>query len=558
VRVVLEDGASHTLTGDDNRVGRFERLTLKIDPASVFPTAGPLKGENEMTIAELREQIAQNEIDGISTHNQLMAIHRKFAIPVACLVFGVIGLALGATNSRGGAFGSFGFGLLVVFAYYLPTYFFPQMAKGHYLSPWLAIWLPNILLGMVAIALFLWRNRIADQPIRLPVASLLRRLRARPAGAGGSAPMRGISMIRLLDWYVGTLFVRTLLLAGGAAMAIVYISTFIDLSDKLFKGSAPWYAILEYFWFATPQFAYYTLPIAVLIATLVTIGALTRNSELVVIKACGVSLYRTAVPMLICAALVGGVLFGMDASILGPSNRRAEDLRAAMKGFAKVQPFSEPWLVGRDGTIYHIGGYDARRRRFAPVEMFEFGPEMSWLLRRTFAASGTYAGGVDAASEATWQLERGWTREFDEKGELSGLEEFSSAPRRLEPVGYFAQEPPDERFMGYAELRSHTDRLRSSGFDVAEYEVGVARKIAYPFVCLIMTLVAIPFATTIGRSGAMAGIAVGVAVALVYWGAINISAALGAGGLLAPALAAWAPNLLFGAGAAYLLLTVRT
>jgi lipopolysaccharide export LptBFGC system permease protein LptF len=82
--------------------------------------------------------------------------------------------------------------------------------------------------------------------------------------------------------------------------------------------------------------------------------------------------------------------------------------------------------------------------------------------------------------------------------------------------------------------------------------------VAYPFVCLIMTLVAIPFATTIGRSGTMAGIAVGVAVALVYWGAITISAALGAGGLLEPVLAAWAPNLLFGAGAAYLLLTVRT
>ena len=57
---------------------------------------------------------------------------------------------------------------------------------------------------------------------------------------------------------------------------------------------------------------------------------------------------------------------------------------------------------------------------------------------------------------------------------------------------------------------------------------------------------------------AMAGIAVGIAVALVYWGTINISAALGAGGLLAPVLAAWAPNMLFGAAAAYLLLTVRT
>ena len=81
---------------------------------------------------------------------------------------------------------------------------------------------------------------------------------------------------------------------------------------------------------------------------------------------------------------------------------------------------------------------------------------------------------------------------------------------------------------------------------------------AYPFVCVIMALIAIPFATTVGRSGTMAGIAVGVALALLYWGAINISAALGAGGLMTPFMAAWAPNLLFGASAAYLLLTVKT
>jgi lipopolysaccharide export system permease protein len=56
----------------------------------------------------------------------------------------------------------------------------------------------------------------------------------------------------------------------------------------------------------------------------------------------------------------------------------------------------------------------------------------------------------------------------------------------------------------------------------------------------------------------MAGIGVGVALALGYWGALSISGALGAGGALPPMLSAWAPNLIFGAGAVYLLLTVRT
>jgi lipopolysaccharide export LptBFGC system permease protein LptF len=112
--------------------------------------------------------------------------------------------------------------------------------------------------------------------------------------------------------------------------------------------------------------------------------------------------------------------------------------------------------------------------------------------------------------------------------------------------------------MSYSQLRSYTERLRASGFDVAEQQVALERKVSFPFVTLIMTLIAVPFAVTTGRHGAMYGIGVGIVLAIVYWIAISFFAALGSGGLMAPALAAWAPNLLFGAAAAYLLLTVRT
>jgi lipopolysaccharide export LptBFGC system permease protein LptF len=88
--------------------------------------------------------------------------------------------------------------------------------------------------------------------------------------------------------------------------------------------------------------------------------------------------------------------------------------------------------------------------------------------------------------------------------------------------------------------------------------VGLHRKVAFPFVTLVMTLIAVPFAVTTGRRGAMYGIGVGIVLAIVYWVMISISAALGASGVLSPVLAAWAPNLVFGAAAAYLLLTVRT
>jgi hypothetical protein len=112
--------------------------------------------------------------------------------------------------------------------------------------------------------------------------------------------------------------------------------------------------------------------------------------------------------------------------------------------------------------------------------------------------------------------------------------------------------------MNFGELKHYIDGLRASGQDVREHEVALYRKVAFPFVTLVMSLIGVPFAVTTGRRGAMYGVGVGIVLALVYWTMISVFAAFGAGGLMPPMMAAWAPNALFGAAAVYLLLTVRT
>ena len=112
--------------------------------------------------------------------------------------------------------------------------------------------------------------------------------------------------------------------------------------------------------------------------------------------------------------------------------------------------------------------------------------------------------------------------------------------------------------MSYSQLRVYIEQLRTSGFDVIAQQVALERKASFPFVTVIMTLLAVPFAVSAGRRGAMYGIGAGIVIAITYWVAFSVFAALGTGGVVAPTLAAWAPNLLFGAGAAYFLLTVRT
>jgi lipopolysaccharide export LptBFGC system permease protein LptF len=128
----------------------------------------------------------------------------------------------------------------------------------------------------------------------------------------------------------------------------------------------------------------------------------------------------------------------------------------------------------------------------------------------------------------------------------------------IEPPQYFMTEQPDADRMTYQQLKHYIGELRASGFNVTQYEVELERKLSFPWVTVIMTFIAVPFAVTTGRRGAMYGIGLGVVLALMYWTAMSVFAALGAGGAIPPLLAAWAANLLFAAVALYLLLTVKT
>jgi lipopolysaccharide export LptBFGC system permease protein LptF len=215
------------------------------------------------------------------------------------------------------------------------------------------------------------------------------------------------------------------------------------------------------------------------------------------------------------------------------------------------------WLIGPDGELYHYEYFDPNRRELNQLSVFEFDFDSHALKRRTYAQQAVYAPRTPEGDPAPWIAQAGWHREFDAP-DSARFEPFQQARLPLEPADYFVTEVPDAERMNYAQLKKYIADLKASGYNVLEHEVSLQRKLAYPLVPVIMTLIAVPFAVTTGRRGAMYGIGVGIVLALVYWTTISIFAALGAAGIVPPTLAAWAPNLIFGAAAAYLLLTVRT
>ncbi len=100
----------------------------------------------------------------------------------------------------------------------------------------------------------------------------------------------------IIDRYISRIYVRVASVSFLALLGLFYISTFIDRSDKIFKGVAV-SKIGHLLVLMTPQFVYYVIPIAALLSALVTYGLLARSSELTVMKACGISLYRTALSL---------------------------------------------------------------------------------------------------------------------------------------------------------------------------------------------------------------------------------------------------------------------
>ncbi len=566
VAIVLENGERHRVDPADAReyeVHAFAELRIQLDSETLFPAGGLARGLREMTIEELDAEAAALRAAGISPHQPIMEAHKRFAFPVAGFVFVLLGVAFGVSSRTDGRAASFALGIGVIFAYYALLYQAEALAKVEWVSAHAAMWLPNVVLGLAGLALLLHRVRSVERDWSLPWP------RRRPPAkaevndaatgdAGNRAPVvtvspAALSGVCILDWYVARLYLHWVGLAFLGMMGIFYITNFIELSEKLFEDQATGTMLLRYFWYATPQFIYYVLPVSGLVATLVTIGLLTRTSELTVMKACGISLYRAALPILCLSLVWSGVLFALGETVLARANRTAETLNREIRTGRPetVDLLNRHWLY-HDGVIHHYRFFDADRNTIDGLSVYEIDSAPWSLARRTYAAYVSYDDG--------WEGFDVWSREFATQTPSSSSYDHVEARALPEvaPVDVFKADRTDAGLMNFRELDRHIVDLRARGFDVVDLVVELHRKVSFPFITFILTLIAVPFAVTTGARGALYGVGVGIVLAFGYWFVLSVFGALGSAGVLMPATAAWAPNLLFGASAGYFLLTVRT
>jgi LPS export ABC transporter permease LptG/LPS export ABC transporter permease LptF len=570
----LRDGSrQETVAGQplQYNISRFSKTDL---PLSLTPQSGLHLGRLDTAIYALPMEALLKRTREPDGKRFVLELQTRLSYPAACLVLLLVGVPLGVASRRGGKSSGLVFTLLLVLLYYILSFTGISMARQDQLSPFLGVWMANILFaasglfllwqmasgGQVLTAIAGWASRVPLPKIQVKkngkhFGGILERLQPRPVRIGSRAVFP-----RLLDAYVVREFVAMFVLVLASFVMLMLVFTFFELIGDILRNHIPLPTVGDYLFNLTPSMVYAITPLAVLIAVLVTFGVFNRNSEIIAMKATGISLYRLVIPVVSISAILAVSLFFFDDFYLPQANRRQEALRSTIKG-RPPQTFLHPeqvWIFGQPrtgepGRIFYYKFFDRDRSEFADLSIFEFDPSNFALSRRIFASRVYWNAG-----SGTWRFENGWERDI--KGNEPEFHEFRNTTfaEIHEDPGYFTKENLQSQEMNFGQLDRYIRDLRQSGFDTMRLRVALWHKLAYPLIAVVMAVLAIPFALSMGRRGSLTGIAVAITVALAYWVVDGIFGAMGNVNYLPAAMAAWTPDVLFGLTGGYLLLRTPT
>ena len=573
----LRNGAMHeTVTGQPDQYN-IRAFTTTDRPLELSAQSDVHLGRRDTAIYALPMGALLERVRGPDPKPFLIELNNRFAFPIACLVLMLVGVPLGVASRRGGKSSGFVYTILLVFLYYFLSATGTALGRQNKLPVFLAVWSANILFagagvfllwqmasgGRILNAIMTWAARTPKQEtngtVRHNGVSLTgfldkQRPRRKRAKSRNAFP-------RILDEYVVREFLNTFLLVLTGFVLLMLVFTFFDLVGDILRNHIPLATVGAYLVNLTPDMLYQIAPLAVLIAALVTFGVLNRNSEIIAMKATGISLYRLVIPIVSIAAILSVSLFLFDQYYLPQANRRQEALRNTIKGRPPqtvLHPernwiFGQPRL-GEPGRIFYYQFFDPDRKEFANLSIFEFDPSTFQLTRRIFAARV-----FRDTNSGTWNFQSGWVRDMN-GAEPTAFREFSQTTfsEIHEDPGYFTKENLQSQEMNFSQLDGYIRDLRQSGFDTMRLRVALWHKLAYPLIAIVMAVLAIPFALSMGRRGSLTAIAMAIAVALAYWVVDGLFGAMGNVNYLPAALAAWSSDILFALVGGYLLLRTPT
>jgi lipopolysaccharide export system permease protein len=340
-------------------------------------------------------------------------------------------------------------------------------------------------------------------------------------------------------------FVITLL----GLTAIALIAEFFDKVDEFYAKEPPLHLILQYLLLQSPKFILYALPMASLLAMLITIGRASKWKETIAVMASGGSLKK-----IFSSFLILGIFISLAALVAGEVIAPASIKRAAWVRNVKIlkqKPrvmYREKaiWLKGLDGSLIRVGDFVDDSNRILDTGIYIFNASFG-LDKRIEAKEGEWRGGA-------WELKDVTIFDFKENT-FTKLESYTTAA--LEEPKIFREEITQPEEMGFAELYNYYSRLENAGFKNLKYMVRLYEKLAYPSVNFIMILFGIAIALNTGLGGGVKSAGLGIGISVLYWLVYSISISLGSTSAIPPWFAPFIAPLIFGIAGSVMFIRIK-
>ncbi len=514
------------------------------------------KPYSEMDTIPLAQQ-ARTSVDA------RIELHQRLALPLACILLAAVGVALGVSSRKSGKSSSIVLTVFLAFVYYMGLVSLIGLARQNTLPAALAVWTPNLVFTLAAVILLArleapgdrdlvgWAKRMGS---RWWAGLRGLRIKASQRESGGGRRLRLVP--QLIDTYILSSFLFYFALLLASFVLITQIFTFFELLGDIVRTKTPMLRVAAYHFFLTPKLIYDAAPVSVLVAVLVTFGVLSKQNEITALKACGISLHRIAVPVMLASMSLSAALFAFDFYYVPEANRRQDAIRAEIKG-RPPQTYLNPgrkWIRGQGSRIYYYRHFEQEDKVMAGVSVYELDPQTFRLRRHISAERARWEPRLKR-----WVFQNGWWRDIRGTNVVN-FQTFDATTfaELTEPPGYFLKEVKQDKQMNFAELAAYIAELQQSGFDTVRLKVQYHKKFSVPLFAFVMALISAPFAFMTGTRGAMAGVGVSLGVAMAYWAVNQLFEQIGNLNQLPPVLAAWSPDVIFALAGVYLLAHLRT
>jgi len=351
-------------------------------------------------------------------------------------------------------------------------------------------------------------------------------------------------MLNRLDRYLIRQFWVILGIAILGFLSIFLIVDLIENLDRFMDNKVPSSVVFRYYVYTLPYFISIGLPMAVLISTVFSLGSMVKRNEWTAMKASGISLYRIALPLIICGVILSGISFLLDNKLVAYGNeKRFEIDRDYVKRKSRHKlknTLKDIFLQKNSSTHISLSKYYIQKTIGYDLTMVDLGKLT--IRERIDAKKITWN-----SDSSKWSVNGYSIRQFNAGGLETNV--MIGSEDSLMDLGFIPSDiqqqarKPDE--LDYFRLTDRIVQLKDNGVDTVKWEVTRYIKISFAFTNLIVILCGIPLVVLKEKSSLSFGAGASVFVIFGYYALIKFGQSLGFKGVVAPLTSAWLGNVIF-------------